>query len=47
MTRETAELLMEILSKVTLNVGAPDFEESAIRVLAAKRELEQILIQET
>lgn len=43
MTSDTAQFLLGILDTVTLNVGAPDFEETAGRVIAARRELRLIV----
>jgi hypothetical protein len=43
MTKETAQFLLYILDGITLNVGAPDFDEVVSKVLAARAELTVIL----
>jgi len=43
MTKETAEFLMSVLSGITLNVGAPDFDVVVPKVLAARAELTEII----
>lgn len=45
MTRETLELLSELLGHVQLNVGSPDFAEQASRFAAAKAELDAALAE--
>lgn len=45
MSRDTLILLQQILGTVTLQVGAPDFEAAALRVVAAKRELDEELLR--
>jgi hypothetical protein len=39
MTLDTLQLLQQLLHSTTLNGEAPDFEETALRVLTARREL--------
>ena len=43
MTKETAEFLLGVLGGITLNVGAPDFDQVVPKVLAARAELGAIL----
>lgn len=43
MTKETLELLVNLLNNQQLAVGSPDFLEAAPRVCAAKIELEAAL----
>lgn len=43
MSPETLRFLKLILDNVTLNVGAPDFDEMAATTLQAKRELDEAL----
>jgi len=43
MTKESAEFLFILLGQVTLNAGAPDFDEVAERMLAARAELKAII----
>ncbi len=46
MSPETLALFKQLLDNVTLNVGAPDFEEAAQQVLAARRELAEAMAEE-
>ena len=46
LTRETLELLAELLGNVQLPVSHPDFETNAARLAAAKRELAAALAAE-
>lgn len=39
MSPGTLALFARLLDNVTLNVGAPDFEDAAVQVLTAKKEL--------
>lgn len=43
LSRESLELFDHLLRQQNLNVGAEDFEETAERVLTAKRELAEEL----
>lgn len=43
MTKDSAGVLMAILDKVQLAVGSPSFEQDAIRLAQARRELVEIL----
>lgn len=42
---ETLELLQHCLNAQQLNVGAPDFDDVATKVLAARRELADAIAQ--
>lgn len=46
MSRETLELLNEILGQVTLSASHPDFERQAARIAQARRELAAALAAE-
>lgn len=39
MTPQTARFLLDLLNAQQLNVGAPDFEETAAKVIQARQEL--------
>ncbi len=39
LTPQTVELLLGLLDRVTLQASAPDFEQAAAAVVAARREL--------
>jgi hypothetical protein len=43
MTEDTAALLLDILAGFTLQVGAPDFDQVAPRIIAAKAQLRAIV----
>lgn len=43
LSKESAELLMQVLSAVNLNVTDPDFEEAVSKFIKAKRELTEII----
>ncbi len=45
MSPATLALFKQLLDNVTLNVGAPDFEEAAQQVLTARRELAEAITQ--
>ncbi len=46
MTHDTLTFLLALLDVQQLNVGAPDFEDTAAKVIAARRELVEALTQE-
>ncbi len=43
---EVIQLFAHLLSQVTLNVGADDFEELAVTVAKAKREIAAAVLEE-
>lgn len=43
LSKDSAALLLELLANVTVNVGGDDFEEVALRLVAAKRELVAVI----
>ena len=43
MTPDTATLLLDILNNLTLQVGAPDFDQVAPRIITARTELRAVL----
>jgi hypothetical protein len=45
MTPETALFLLELLNRQTVNIGAPDFEQSVQIILQAQRELQSLISQ--
>lgn len=40
-SEDTAAFLLHVLAGVTLNAGAPDFEEAALAAIKARRELNE------
>lgn len=46
MTKDTATFLLGLVNGLTINVGAPDFEEALAKVIAARTELAALLRDE-
>lgn len=46
MSPETVTFLLGLLNQITLNAGAPEFEENALAVIKARRELTDLLATE-